>query len=171
MRKHVKLALAATAAAIATAAGVTAAGVTAASAGPTATHTASGTEYFQVMSTATAPRPASVIARGVFTAAGQTRLGDAKVSSITFPGGTIVLSHRPARNSSRFIPAGCLSLISQSGSYRIVRGTGRYAGISGHGTYQLSLEIVAARAGGRCSSVKPPLAQQELLRLSGPVRR
>jgi hypothetical protein len=52
-----------------------------------------------------------------------------------------------------------------------VRGTGRYAGISGHGTYQLSLEIVAARAGGRCSSARPPLAQQELLRLSGPVRR
>jgi len=166
MRKHVKLALAATAAAIATAAGVTAA-----SAGPTATHTASGTEYFQVMSTATAPGPASVIARGVFTAAGQTRLGDAKVSSITFPGGTIVLSHRQAHGSERFSPASCLSLVSQSGSYRIVRGTGRYAGISGHGTYQLSLEIVAARAGGRCSSARPPLAQQELLRLSGPVRR
>ncbi len=51
------------------------------------------------------------------------------------------------------------------------RGTGRYAGISGHGTYQLSLEIVAARANGRCSSARPPLGQQELLRLSGPVRR
>ena len=166
MRKPFKLALAAAAAAI-----TTAAGVTAASAAPTATHAASGTEYFQVMSTATSPRPASVIARGVFTAAGQVRLGDAKVSSITFPGGTIVLSHRPGRTTSRFYPAGCLSVISQPGSYRIVRGTGRYAGISGHGTYQLSLEIVAARAGGRCSSARPPLAQQELLRLSGPVRR
>jgi hypothetical protein len=82
-----------------------------------------------------------------------------------------VLSHRPARNSSRFIPAGCLSLISQSGSYRIERGTGRYAGISGHRTYQLSLEIVAARTSGHCSMARPPLAQQELLRLSGPVRR
>ena len=166
MRRPFKLVLAAAAAAI-----TTAAGVTAASAAPTATHAAAGTEYFQVMSTATAPGPASVIARGVFAAGGKVRLGDAKVSTITFPGGTIVLSHRPARNSSRFYPAGCLSLISQSGSYRIVRGTGRYAGISGHGTYQLSLEIVAARAGGRCSSARPPLAQQELLRLSGPVRR
>jgi hypothetical protein len=166
MRKPVKLTLAAAAAAI-----TTAVGVATASAAPTATHAASGTEYIQVMSTATAPGPASAIARGVFTAAGQTRLGNAKVSTIRFPGGTIVLSHRPARNSSRFIPAGCLSLIGQSGSYRIVRGTGRYAGISGHGTYQLSLEIVAARASGRCSPARPPLAQQELLRLSGPVRR
>ena len=166
MRKSVKLALAATAAAIATTTGVTAA-----SAAPAARHAASGTEYIQVMSASVAPGPASAIARGVFTAAGQARLGDARVGTITFPGGTIVLSHRPGRSTSRFYPGGCLSVISQSGSYQIVRGTGRYAGISGHGTYQLSLEIVAARAGGHCSSAKPPLAQQELLRLSGPVRR
>ncbi len=123
------------------------------------------------MSASVAPGPASAIARGVFTAAGQARLGGARAGTITFPGGTIVLSHRPSRSTSRFYPAGCLSVISQSGSYRIVRGTGRYAGISGHGTYQLSLEIVAARANGHCSSARPPLGQQELLRLSGPVRR
>ena len=41
----------------------------------------------------------------------------------------------------------------------------------GHGTYQLSLEIVGARVNGSCSSARPPLAQQELLRLSGPARR
>jgi hypothetical protein len=166
MRKPVKLALAATAAAIATAAGVTAA-----SAAPAARPAASGTEYIQVMSASVAPGPASAIARGVFTAAGQARLGDAKVGTITFQGGTIVLSHRPGRSTSRFYPGGCLSVISQSGSYQVVRGTGRYAGLSGHGTYQLSLEIVAARTSGHCSAAKPPLAQQELLRLSGPVRR
>jgi len=166
MRKPVSFALAVTAAAIATATGVTVA-----SAAPAARSAASGTEYIQVMSASTAPGPASVIARGVFTAAGRVRLDDARVSTITFPGGTIVLSHRQAHGSARFSPASCLSLVRQSGSYRIVRGTGRYAGISGHGTYQLNLEIVGARAGGRCSSARPPLAQQELLRLSGPVRR
>ena len=101
----------------------------------------------------------------------QARLGDARTATITFPGGTIVLSHRQVTGSSRFYPGGCLSVVSQTGSYRIVRGTGRYAGISGHGTYQLSLEIVAARVGGHCSSARPPRGQQELLRLSGPVRR
>ena|SRR5690348_656430 len=172
MRKPVKLALAAAAATIATATGVTAASAApAARLAPAASHAASGTEYIQVMSASVAPRPASVIARGVFTAVGQVRLGNAKVSTIRFPGGTIVLSHRQAHGSERFSPASCLSLVSQSGSYRIVRGSGRYAGISGSGTYQLSVEIVAARAGGRCSSARPPLAQQELLRLSGPVRR
>jgi hypothetical protein len=166
MHKSVTFALAAAAAAI-----TVTAGVTAASAAPAASHAASGTEYIQVMSASVTPGPASAIARGVFAAAGQARLGGARNGTIAFPGGTIVLSHRPATNSSRFYPGGCLSLVSQSGSYRIVRGTGRYAGISGHGAYQLSLEIVAARVGGHCSSVRPPLGQQELLRLSGPARR
>jgi len=166
MRKSVTFALAAAAAAI-----TVTAGVTAASAAPTASHTASGTEYIQVMSASVTPGPASAIARGVFAAAGQARLGNARTATITFPGGTIVLSHRQATGSSRFYPGGCLSVVSQTGSYRIVRGTGRYARISGHGTYQLSLEIVAARVGGHCSSARPPQGQQELLRLSGPVRR
>ena len=82
-----------------------------------------------------------------------------------------MLSHRQATGFLTVLPGGCLSVVSQTGSYRIVRGTGRYAGISGHGTYQLSLEIVAARVGGHCSSARPPQGQQELLRLSGPVRR
>jgi len=166
MRKPVKFALAATA--VATAATV---GVGAASAAPAASHAPTGTEYIQVMSASTGSGPASVIARGVFTAAGQVRLGDAKAVTITFPGGTVVLTHKQAHGSQHFSPASCLSLISQSGSYRITRGTGRYAGISGHGTYQLSLEIIGARAHGQCSPGRPPLAQQELLRLSGPIER
>ena len=169
MRKHHKFLLAAAATAI-TVTGVMT-GVNTASASPTTPRTASGTEYVQIMSASRTPRPASAIAHGVFTAAGQARLGDARVGTIVFPGGTVVLSHRPGKSSSHFYPGGCLSLISQSGSYQIVRGTGRYAGISGHGRYQLSLEIVAARVHGACSSAKPPVAQQELLLLAGPVRR
>jgi hypothetical protein len=166
MRKHRKLLLAATAAAVITATGVTAAG-----ASPASHQSAVGTEYIQVMSASTTPGPASAIARGVFTAAGQARVSEARTGTIVFPGGTIVLNHRAAHGSSHFYPAGCLSVISQSGSYQIVRGTGRYAGISGHGSYQLSVEIVAARVHGGCSPAKPPVAQQELLRLAGPVRR
>ena len=171
MRKYRTLLLAAAAAAgIATVTGVAGVtGVAAASAAPAARQAVSGTEYVQIMSTS-ATGPASAIARGAFTAAGQARLGDARTGTIVFPGGTIVLSHRAGKNSAHFYPAGCLSVISQSGSYRIVRGTGRYAGISGHGTYQLSLEMVGARVHGACSSARPPVAQQELLRLAGPVR-
>jgi hypothetical protein len=165
MRKPVTFTIAALAAAAATTVGITAA-----SAAPAASRAASGTEYIQVMSASTGSGPASVIARGVFTAAGQVRLGDAKAITIPFPGGTITLNHKPAHGSQHFSPASCLSLVSQSGSYQIARGTGRYAGISGHGTYRLSLEMVGARVHGQCSPGRP-LAQQELLQLSGPVRR
>ncbi len=164
MRKHRKLLIATVAAAA-----IAGTGVTGASASPAAPRAVSGTEYIQIMSTASGP--ASAIARGMFTAAGHARLGDARVGTITFGGGTIVLSHHVGHGSSQFDPKGCLSVVSQSGTYQIVRGTGRYAGISGHGTYQLSVEIVGARVRGDCSSATPPLAQQELLRLAGSVRR
>src|SRR5690348_9830990 len=107
MRKPVTFILAATAAA--TAATV---GTSAASAAPAASRAASGTEHIQVMSASTGPGAASAIARGVFTAAGQTRLGDSRTSTITFPGGTIVLSHKQAHGSQHFSPASCLSLVS-----------------------------------------------------------
>ena len=69
----------------------------------------------------------------------------------------------------RFSPRTCLAMISQPGTYKITGGTGKYAGITGHGTYHLSFTFIAARAAGKCSASAPPVAQQELLRLSGPV--
>jgi hypothetical protein len=159
-----------------TAAAVTGVAVTGAVAGGVAasasqaTGTAGGTEYIQVMSTSTAGGPAVAIARGVFTAAGQAHFGQARIGTIVFPGGTITLSHRVGRETPQLNPRTCLNLIGQSGTYQIVGGTGRYAGISGHGTYQLSLEFISAREHGQCSSSRPPVAQQELLRLAGPVR-
>jgi hypothetical protein len=167
MLKHRRLVLAA-ATAIAVTGTVT--GVTAASASPRAHQAAWRAEYVQIMSASTTSGAAGAIARGAFAAAGEAYLGDARVGKIVFPGGTIVLSHQAGRGSSQFDPRACLSVISQPGTYQITGGTGRYAGLRGHGTYQLSLEIVAARSHGKCSSTKPPVAQQKLLRLSGPVR-
>src|ERR1700730_1842337 len=168
MRKRTRLLLAAATSTIAVTGTVT--GFTVASASPGTPQAASGTEYVQVMSASTTPGPASAIARGVFTAAGQARLGNARIGTIVFPGGTIVLSHHADGGTSQFDPRTCLSVISESGTYQIVGGTGRYAEISGHGRYQLSLEIVAARAHGDCSSAQPPVAQQELLRLPARAR-
>jgi hypothetical protein len=147
-----------------------AAGASAASAAPGTHQPPYGTEYVQIMSTATTGGPASAIARGVFTAAGHTDLSSAKNGTLVFPGGTITLSHRANRGTSQSDPRTCLNLVSQAGSYQIVGGTGRYAGIRGHGTYQLSLEFISARSHGQCTSGRPPVAQQELLRLSGPVQ-
>jgi hypothetical protein len=145
-------------------------GGTAASAAPRTPSAVEGTEYVQIMSASTTGGPAGAIARGVFTAAGQANVGSGKVGTLVFPGGTITLNHRVGHQAGQVDPRTCLNLISQSGTYQITGGTGRYAGISGHGTYQLSLEFISARAHGQCTSGGPPVAQQELLRLSGPVR-
>jgi hypothetical protein len=161
--------LATAAAAVITVTGATA-GASAASAAAGTHHHSHGTEHIQVMSTATAGGPASAIARGVFTAAGRADLGSAKIGTLVFPGGTITLSHRASRRTSQVDPRTCLNLLGQDGSYEITGGTGRYAGIRGHGTYQLSLEFVSARSHRQCTAGSPPVAQQELLQLSGPVR-
>lgn len=163
-RRNRRRLLAAAAVASAAVIGVTVIGVTGANAAP---GTGSSTEYVQVMSTG---GPASAIARGAFTAAGVAHVGSGKTGTFGFPGGTITFSHHTGRRASQFDPRTCLNVISQSGSYQITGGTGRYAGIGGHGTYQLSLEFVAARSHGQCTSGQPPVAEQELLRLSGPVR-
>jgi hypothetical protein len=150
-------------------AAITATGVTAASATPRSQPAVSGTEHVQIMSTSTTSRSATAIAYGVFTAAGTARLGSGRAGTIAFPGGTIKLSHHARKGTMHFSPKTCLTMISQSGTYKITGGTGRYAATSGHGTYQLSFTFIAARTAGKCSTAAPPVAQQELLRLSGPV--
>ena len=163
MLTHHKRLLAATGAAAA----IAVTGVTAATATPHSQPRVSGTEHVQVMSTSTTSTTASAIAYGVFTAAGAADLGS---GTITFPGGTVKLSHHAGTGTRHFSPKTCLTMISQPGTYKIISGTGKYAGISGNGTYQLSFTFIGSRTKGKCSTTAPPVAQQQLLRLSGPVQ-
>jgi len=122
-----------------------------------------------IMSTSTTSTTASAIAYGLFTAGGSGKVGSGRDGTLSFPGGTIKLSHYAGKGSMHFSPKTCLAMISQPGTYKITGGTGKYAGITGHGTYQLSFTFIAARIAGKCSTAAPPVAQQELLRLSGTV--
>ena len=168
MLKHARKLLAAAAAVAA--ATIAATSITAASAAPRTLPADSGTEHIQIMSTSTTSTTAGAIAYGAFTAAGTVQLGSAKLSKLVFPDGTISISPHPGKGTAHFNPKTCLNLISQPGTYQIVGGTGTYAGIGGHGTYQLNLTFIAARSQGTCSPKQPPVARQELLRLSGPVQ-
>jgi hypothetical protein len=165
MRKHYRLLAAAAAI---TSVAVT--GVTAASAASAAPQTGGSAEYIQIMSASANGGPASAIARGAFTAAGEAHFGNGPIATIVFAGGTITLRHKASHGSGQIDPRTCLNVITQSGTYQLTSGTGRYAGIRCSGTYQLSLEFIAARAHGRCTTAKAPVAQQELLRLAGQVR-
>jgi hypothetical protein len=148
---------------------VDATGIAAASAATRPASAVSGTEHIQVVSSSPGA-PASAIAYGVFTAGGVAHLGNARIGTLVLQGGTITLSHTPGQGTHHFSPRTCLSSVSQPGTYKIVGGTGRFKGITGHGTYRLTFMMVGAKVNGACSPSKPPIAQQELLRLSGHVQ-
>ena len=98
---------------------------------------------------------------------------------------------RPGRNPARFVPvllagaepwrvdAGsrfgvadprtCLLTVNQHGTYTRLSGTGKYAKISGHGTYQVNILAIDARPQGRCAQREPPVALQLIIRASGPA--
>jgi hypothetical protein len=163
MRTGIKRAIAAASIAVAGTAGV--AGATAASA---STAARSGTEHFQLMSTSFTSNKASVILTGVFTAGGVDIQG--KNDRIVLPGGGFTIIHKAAHSAQHFSPRTCLGVDNETGTYKIVKGTGRYAGISGHGSYRLSVMFVGSKnAAGKCSQSKPPQASQVLIRASGPV--
>jgi hypothetical protein len=136
------------------------------------THPASsGTEHFQLLSTTGNTNGAGVIAYGTFTGAGQEKDLSNSTSRFTFPNGSFLIRHSKGTGTQHVNPATCLLSIDRHGTYRISHGTGAYAGISGHGRYQLSILAVASRnASGACSKKKRPAANQLIIRASGPVR-
>jgi hypothetical protein len=139
---------------ISAAALITGTGLAVASARPAISHT----EHFREMTTSATSSTSSLIATGVFTAGG---IDDQGVTPETFkfPGGTIKIKHHAVHTKQTLNSRTCLFTISQRGTYKLIGGTGKYAGISGHGTYVLSILAVGARnSKGKCSMSKKPAA-------------
>jgi hypothetical protein len=168
MTKH-RTRLVAAAGAVATAGVIATAGVMAATAAAHHSRAAvSGAESFQIMTTS-GSGPLSVIASGaVFTAAGTDQENlKANTAKLTFPTGTVSLKHSPGKGSQTFNPKTCLLTINFHGTYAFTGGTGAYSGITGSGTYKLSILSIAARSGGKCSQSKPPLAFHQVINATG----
>jgi hypothetical protein len=165
MLKHTKRLVAA--AGVAGAAGaVVVAGLTAASAAAPA---GSGTEHFQIMTTSVTSNPA-VIAYGAFTGAAVDHQHEAiNKDTLTFPTGNLTISHSPGTGTHTLNPKTCLLTVSEHGTYTLGEGTGAYAGISGDGTYTLSIREIAARSEGSCSMTAKPVAFQSIINAQGPV--
>jgi hypothetical protein len=145
-------------------------GIVAAAAAPhTAQSRGAGIEHFQAMSTDPTGAETTVIARGVFTAGAVDIETSNTTDTFKFPNGTIRLRHSEPVGPANFNPRTCLGTVNQHGTYKLLGGTGKYAGISGHGTFRLHLLFVAARSHGKCSDTKPPVAFELLIRASGPV--
>jgi len=177
LRTHIRLAGAA--ATVLAAGAITVSGLTPAMATPTVHPAVAGTaltgqpavsatERFQLVTSSATSQDASFIATGVFTAGGVDHQGD-KSDTIALPGGTFKIEHSPGQGSQTFDPRTCLLSINEHGNYQVVAGTGRYAGISGHGRYQFTLLMIAARSHGTCSKTQEPVAFQQIITGSGPV--
>jgi hypothetical protein len=145
-------------------------GIVAATAAPRAAGAGdAGIEHFQFMSTSATSNQSTVIARGVFTAGGIDIATSNTTDTIKFANGTIRVRHSPGTGPTSFNPRTCLLTVDQHGTYRLVGGTGRYADITGHGTFQVHILAVAAKSQGKCTQRKPPVAFELLIHASGPV--
>ena len=130
----------------------------------------SGTVHLQLLSTTGNTNGAGVIAYGAFTGAGKETDISNSTSRFTFPNGSFLIRHSNGTGTQHFNPTTCLLSIDRHGTYQISHGTGAYAGISGHGGYQLNVLAIGSRnASGACSKKKRPAADQLILRASGPV--
>lgn len=167
MRKiHLRLLTAA--GATLTAAAIALSGTLAAAATPDGSG-ASGTEHFQFMSTSATATRDTVIAYGVFTAGGVDITTSETTDTLKFPDGTIKLRHSAGTGPQTFNRHTCLFTVHQHGTYQLVSGTGKYAGISGHGRFRLDILAVGARSHGKCSQQAPPVTFELIVRASGPV--
>ena len=139
-------------------------------AAPAVRTSVSGIEHFQLMTTSATSNKESIIALGsVFTAGGVDHAGN-RVDRVVFPGGTFRIRHSAGKGPQHFNARTCLGVIHQHGTYKLSHGTGKFAGIRGHGRYRVSIVLVGARnANGHCSQSKPPVAFQQIIKAHGPV--
>ncbi len=167
MFKH-RTRLIAAAGAVATAGVIATTGAMAAAAAPHPARAAtSGAESFQIMTTSATGTP-SVITSGVFTAAGADQENQtANTAKFVFANGTVSLKHSSGKGTQSVNPKTCLATLNFHGTYTLTGGTGAYSGVTGSGTYKLSILAIAARSGGKCDLNKPPVAWHQVVNATG----
>jgi hypothetical protein len=126
------------------------------------------TEHFSFISTSITGNTFSAIATGAFTAGGTANLPSGK-GTLKFPGGTIKVTNKAGRVKSSFDAKTCLATSVQPGTFKVISGTGAYAGITGSGKYTAHFTEVAPTVAGKCSTKGNPVAVQAIISASGPV--
>jgi hypothetical protein len=144
-------------------------------AGASASAGVSGTEHFQIISASATPTKAGVILNGAFATAGvdhiSTSSADTSADLFVLPGGSFQVVHTGKRGTQTFNPKSCFYGFSQPGTYKLSGGTGKYKGISGHGTYTVSgIGLSPKLKNGKCNPNAVATAQQIVFRGSGSVK-
>jgi len=157
---------------LAAAGAIMASGLSGASAASAGRAASSGTEHFQLVTTSATANKALVIAYGLFGAAGTDHMGN-NVDRFVFAGGAFKVWHSNGKGTPHFNTRTCVLTGTIRGTFKVYGGTGKYAKISGHGHYVLSLLGIAKRkANGSCNSSQNalPAAVQEIIQASGRIK-
>lgn len=132
-----------------------------------------GTMHIQILSTlADSGAPVPVMIYGPFAAYGTAELASVNgttKATLMVGGGTIYVNGTDSGGGTEKLdPATCVFRTQGLGTYTIVGGTGKYRGITGHGTFTASvLGIGHAKSAHRCAN---PVAAQQVITASGPVK-
>jgi hypothetical protein len=137
-----------------------------ASASPAVSTARTANDHIQLMTTSATSNNLGAIETGVFTGARVDHSGNT-VDTLVFPVGTYKVRHGTGTGTQTLNPKNCLLRVNLHGTDTTFGGTGKFRGISGHGTWQASVLAVYARSGGKCSTTRVPLAFQEIITGSG----
>jgi hypothetical protein len=121
------------------AAGICAAAVGTLAASPAMAGGAAGTEHFTVVNTSTANTGTPpVAAMGPIHALGKDKQLTNNKDRFSFPKGSVVVVHNATKNSQSSDPGSCLGRFNQAGTYKIISGTGAYAHVKGSGKFTVT---------------------------------
>ena len=123
---------------------------------------ASGTEHILILQSS-ADGPQVVIANGPLHARGQDVTVTNNRDRFVFARGDLKIWHHAQTSHNSYDPKTCLARFSETGIYRVLGGTGAYAGAAGQGTYSLHGLSVG------CSQNKPPSLFELKISASGPL--
>ena len=129
----------------------------------------SGQEYFLISESGTTQ---TVVAHGLFTGGGKDDASHENYDILHLGGGTLRVNHPDAQ--SKFVghvnPKSCFITFTITGKYTLSNGTGRFAGVSGHGSYKLVEQgILARNKKGACSQESEPIVEAGQVTASGPA--
>ncbi|TVZ02996.1 hypothetical protein EAS64_21265 [Trebonia kvetii] len=137
----------------------------------------SGTQHFQMMNTSTSQTTINnpLLAWGVITSAGVDHQNANGTDTFHLSGGTFLVKHTTKKGTQdqSFNPKTCLFMYSEKGTFKLGSGSGKYKGISGSGTYALSVIGIGPKLkNGTCnpSQTARALGQQQEIQAVGKIK-
>lgn len=94
--------------------------------------------------------PDIVVATGPIHAKGTVTTISGTEDVLTFPKGTVTLTHKAKTSNENFDPVTCLARFNERGTYDVTGGTGDYVDARGQGTYAVKVLSVG------CDENAPP---------------